>query len=167
MKPILLLFIALFCCQSLTFAQKGKEPENQFKLIIKVHGLDKNAPSSYAEYEVLDFKLNYFYNYTGAMGSSDIDEHATKKIPSRGAQEIYGFIEKSKDLFINQEMELDGHGDDSEQAIELVLSYKINGEEEVSWSLKGGSKPIEVREEYKKVLEFETLIRNWVGLGAK
>lgn len=167
MKSTLLLFLAFFYCQSQALAQKKeKEIPNQFKLIIQAHGLSKSASSFYAEYEITDLKLNYFYNHTGGMGISDTDEHATKKFPSRAQYDLYTFLENAKDTFNNQEIELDGHGDDSEKSIEIILSYTLNGEE-INWSLKGGEKPVKLRSDYKKILELEGIIRNWVGLNAR
>lgn len=167
MKSTLLLLLVFFHCQSQALAQKKeKEIPNQFKLVIQAHGLSKSASSFYAEYEIINMRLNYFYNHTGGMGSSDTDEHATKKFPSRAEYDLYKFLENNKDTFNNQEIELDGHGDDSERAIEITLSYTMNGVE-TNWSLKAGEKPMGLRSDYKKILELEGVIRNWVGLEAR
>ena len=153
MKFFLLFLSFLFSFQ--LFAQKEHTIPNSIELTISDHGLAKSSSSSYLNYSIQDYKLDYTYNYTGSMGRSNADEHANKKFAHREQREVYHFLEEEG--FLDSE-KLNFEGDDSGRIVEISLRYVHNGES-TSWTIKGGRNLVEGHERYDKIIALENLIR--------
>ncbi len=165
MKNIILSIIIIPILSSYAVAQdsENKLPE-KLNLTIHEYGSEQPSFSSTISYKVENYKLSYRYDHNGSLGKNSTEVHATKKFPHRMQREAWRFL--SDTTLFRTEQNNFSEGDNSEKLIEISLEYNHNGATK-NWTMKGGDKTLREITDYKKIIEFESLLREMAGLGEK
>jgi hypothetical protein len=161
---ILLITIITFLSYSISAQSTESKLPEMLHLTIHEYGSEQPSFSSTISYKVENYKLVYRYDHNGSEGKNSTEVHATKKFPHRMQREAWHFLSDTT-IFRKEENDF-LEGDNSEKLIEISLEYNHNGASK-SWTMKGGDISLTGLTDYKKIIEFELLLREMAGLGEK